>query len=204
MPLIRANGSFPHLYVPVRRLPIGIRFSPTDEELITHYLARKHSGQPLPTNLILEDDLYSLDPWELPDVNPSLYKENEWYFFAITRRLPNECLTATGHWTYISQEKEIFDRRGTYLGSRFTMLFVVDNAIRERFTEWRLDEYHLPYETKEVGEDVTQTLPPPMLVVCRIYKDEDACTHSDNESEVPLADSDGEDSDPGTDSKVDD
>ncbi|ERM98080.1 hypothetical protein AMTR_s00210p00022930 [Amborella trichopoda] len=52
------------------RFPMGVRFCPSDEELM-YYLAWRHLGVPLPTNFILEEDLYHLDPWELPDMPAS-------------------------------------------------------------------------------------------------------------------------------------
>lgn len=47
-------------------LPLGYRFSPRGNELITHYLIKKISGQQLPTNIIREIDLYAFDPHQLP------------------------------------------------------------------------------------------------------------------------------------------
>lgn len=47
-------------------LPLGYRFSPRGNELITHYLIKKISGQQLPANIIREIDLYAFDPHQLP------------------------------------------------------------------------------------------------------------------------------------------
>ncbi|ERM98079.1 hypothetical protein AMTR_s00210p00022040 [Amborella trichopoda] len=118
-----------------------------------------------------------------------VYKEDEWYFFATTTRLPNECLTTTGHWRDISQAKEIFDRRDRYLGSRFTLTLILDNPRQD--TEWYLDEFHLSSEIPQrngtfihSNQDTTQSLPSsPLLVLCKIYKEEDYC---DSQSGTPL------------------
>jgi hypothetical protein len=47
-------------------LPIGYRFCPEDDELITHYLKNKLLGRPLSANIIRDIDLYEYDPDELP------------------------------------------------------------------------------------------------------------------------------------------
>lgn len=47
-------------------LPPGFRFHPTDEELITYYLASKvFSGSFCPIDIV-EVDLNRCEPWELP------------------------------------------------------------------------------------------------------------------------------------------
>ncbi|CAN1844950.1 NAC domain containing protein 50 [Linum perenne] len=47
-------------------LPVGCRFNPTDEELVSYYLRSKVKGDPLPTDYIPEYNLYGdKRPWEL-------------------------------------------------------------------------------------------------------------------------------------------
>ena len=47
-------------------LPPGFRFFPTDEELITCYLARKAMDASFTTAAIRDVDLYQTEPWDLP------------------------------------------------------------------------------------------------------------------------------------------
>jgi hypothetical protein len=47
-------------------LPPGFRFHPTDEELITHYLARKVADPRFAALAVSEADLNRSEPWELP------------------------------------------------------------------------------------------------------------------------------------------
>jgi hypothetical protein len=47
-------------------LPPGFRFFPTDEELLTCYLARKAMDGSFTTAAIREVDLYKTEPWDLP------------------------------------------------------------------------------------------------------------------------------------------
>ncbi|KAL0369679.1 UNVERIFIED_CONTAM: NAC transcription factor 56 [Sesamum angustifolium] len=99
--------------------PPGIRFHPSDEELITYYLQRKVKSLPLPADVITDIELYSYNPWDLPSVfsfylfstdisflvgfvksnssihclqntGKSLSGEEEWYFFTPRdRKYPN-------------------------------------------------------------------------------------------------------------------
>jgi hypothetical protein len=47
-------------------LPPGFRFHPTDEELITHYLARKAADPRFAARAVGEADLNKCEPWDLP------------------------------------------------------------------------------------------------------------------------------------------
>jgi len=47
-------------------LPPGFRFHPTDEELITHYLARKVADTRFAALAVGEADLNKSEPWDLP------------------------------------------------------------------------------------------------------------------------------------------
>lgn len=53
-------------------LPPGFRFHPTDEELITFYLASKVFHGSFCGVDIAEVDLNRCEPWELPGICPSL------------------------------------------------------------------------------------------------------------------------------------
>jgi len=47
-------------------LPPGFRFHPTDEELITHYLARKAADPRFAPRAVGVADLNKCEPWDLP------------------------------------------------------------------------------------------------------------------------------------------
>ena len=47
------------------RLPPGFRFRPTDEELLTHYLAPKAADAGFAPAAVREVDLYRAEPWDL-------------------------------------------------------------------------------------------------------------------------------------------
>jgi len=51
----------------LRTLPLGFRFHPTDEELVTHYLKGKITGQiNSEAEVIPEIDVCKCEPWDLP------------------------------------------------------------------------------------------------------------------------------------------
>lgn len=61
-------------------LPPGFRFHPTDEELITFYLASKVFNGALICGVeIAEVDLNRCEPWELPGINICIYIRILWY-----------------------------------------------------------------------------------------------------------------------------
>jgi hypothetical protein len=50
-------------------LPPGFRFHPTDEELVTYYLARKLRSADFKPHAISEVDLNKCEPWDLPGMS---------------------------------------------------------------------------------------------------------------------------------------
>lgn len=49
-----------------KRWPLGLRFHPTDEELVLYYLKRKVCGIRIKLPMIGDVDVYKWEPWELP------------------------------------------------------------------------------------------------------------------------------------------
>ncbi|GJM87194.1 hypothetical protein PR202_ga03124 [Eleusine coracana subsp. coracana] len=79
-------------------LPPGFRFYPSDEELVCHYLHNKVANA---GGVMVEVDLHTHEPWELPDV--AKLSTNEWYFFSFRDRkyatgLRTNRATKSGYW----------------------------------------------------------------------------------------------------------
>ncbi|ESQ27485.1 hypothetical protein EUTSA_v10019493mg [Eutrema salsugineum] len=136
-----------------RGLPPGFRFHPTDEELITFYLASKvfHGG--LCSIHIAEVDLNRCEPWELPEM--AKMGEREWYFYSLRDRkyptgLRTNRATTAGYWKATGKDKEIFSGGGggnggggALVGMKKTLVFYKGRAPRGLKTKWVMHEYRL-------------------------------------------------------------
>lgn len=58
-------------------LPPGFRFYPSDEELVCHYLFKKIANEEALKGSLVEIDLHTCEPWQLPGmfffINPFLF-----------------------------------------------------------------------------------------------------------------------------------
>lgn len=46
-------------------VPPGFRFHPTEEELVGYYLKRKIDDLKIDLDVIIEVDLYKIEPWDI-------------------------------------------------------------------------------------------------------------------------------------------
>ena len=89
-------------------LPVGFRFNPTDDELVTHFLRNRNLGKPTPFNAIKECDLYGKkEPWEIWDMFSAVDGSRvvrELYFFTKLktcnngRRIDRRVGSGSGTW----------------------------------------------------------------------------------------------------------
>ncbi|KAF8406736.1 hypothetical protein HHK36_008828 [Tetracentron sinense] len=128
-------------------LPPGFRFHPTDEELITFYLASKVFNGSFCGMEIAEVDLNRCEPWQLPDM--AKMGEREWYFFSLRDRkyptgLRTNRATEAGYWKATGKDKEIYSTsNGVLLGMKKTLVFYKGRAPRGEKTKWVMHEYRL-------------------------------------------------------------
>ncbi|KAL4179109.1 hypothetical protein AMTRI_Chr13g118410 [Amborella trichopoda] len=132
-------------------LPPGFRFHPTDEELITFYLARKVSDRSFRARAIADVDLNKSEPWDLP--GKATMGEKEWYFFSLRDRkyptgLRTNRATDAGYWKTTGKDKEIFNS-GVLVGMKKTLVFYKGRAPKGEKTNWVMHEYRL--QTKFVS-----------------------------------------------------
>ncbi|KAG6487125.1 hypothetical protein ZIOFF_055708 [Zingiber officinale] len=149
-------------------LPPGFRFHPTDEELITHYLAPKLSDSNFSeTTVITELDMNKIEPWNLPCkfslsstillhfkilllmiyFDPAAITKlgEEWYFFCMKNRknptgLRTNRATDSGYWKASGKNKEIHGRRRDLIGSKKTLVFYRGRAPKGEKTNWIMHE----------------------------------------------------------------
>ncbi|KAK7351827.1 hypothetical protein VNO77_11551 [Canavalia gladiata] len=150
-------------------LPPGFRFHPTDEELLTFYLASKVFNGTFTNVKFAEVDLNRCEPWELPEV--AKMGEREWYLFSLRDRkyptgLRTNRATGAGYWKATGKDKEVYSgSSGSLLGMKKTLVFYKGRAPRGEKTKWVMHEYRLdahfslshPHSSKEEW------------VICRIF-----------------------------------
>ncbi|KAJ8540818.1 hypothetical protein K7X08_001634 [Anisodus acutangulus] len=128
-------------------LPPGFRFHPTDEELITFYLASKVFNGTFCGIQIAEVDLNRCEPWELPEV--AKMGEREWYFFSMRDRkyptgLRTNRGTESGYWKATGKDREVYSAtNGALLGMKKTLVFYKGRAPTGEKTKWVMHEYRL-------------------------------------------------------------
>ncbi|XP_043712631.1 protein CUP-SHAPED COTYLEDON 3-like [Telopea speciosissima] len=148
-------------------LPPGFRFHPTDEELITFYLASKVFNGSFCGVEIAEVDLNRCEPWELPDV--AKMGEREWYFFSLRDRkyptgLRTNRATEAGYWKATGKDKEVYSAStGALLGMKKTLVFYKGRAPRGEKTKWVMHEYRLD------GDFSCRHTSKEEWVICRIF-----------------------------------
>ncbi|CAK9319249.1 unnamed protein product [Citrullus colocynthis] len=134
-----ASFTFPPHYL----WPIGFRFRPTEEELITHYLKNKILGHESLVQYIREIDLYKYEPWELPE--QSLFESDnyEWFFFR-AHTSKTKRTTGNGSWRTTGDDRPI-KARGTnkVIATRKILVFYEGRASNAVKTNWVIHEYHL-------------------------------------------------------------
>ncbi|KAH1252153.1 Protein CUP-SHAPED COTYLEDON 3 [Glycine max] len=160
-------------------LPPGFRFHPTDEELITFYLASKVFNDTFSNLKFAEVDLNRCEPWELPDV--AKMGEREWYLFSLRDRkyptgLRTNRATGAGYWKATGKDKEVYSASsGTLLGMKKTLVFYKGRAPRGEKTKWVMHEYRL-----DAHFSLPHTYPSKEeWVICRIF-------HKSGEKRTPV------------------
>ncbi|KAA8542687.1 hypothetical protein F0562_023814 [Nyssa sinensis] len=129
----------------------GIRFYPTDQELIQDYLLYKVIGIPLVLeDLVKESDLYGdKEPWEIFDTAA----ERIQYFFTELKKksVVGSRFSRTvgkGTWKGLDGRKQILDHQGRLIGSKRSFTYVNVNKSRAAAAghshyRWIMKEYSL-------------------------------------------------------------
>ncbi|GLU16395.1 hypothetical protein SLE2022_328310 [Rubroshorea leprosula] len=148
-------------------VPPGFRFHPTEEELVGYYLKRKIDSLKIDLDVIIDIDLYKMEPWDIQARCKLWYDEqNEWYFFSHKdRKYPTGTrtnrATATGFWKATGRDKAVLSKN-RIIGMRKTLVFYKGRAPNGRKTDWIMHEYRL--QTSEHGPPQEEG-----WVVCRAF-----------------------------------
>ncbi|KAK7404328.1 hypothetical protein VNO78_05130 [Psophocarpus tetragonolobus] len=143
----------------------GFRFHPTEEELLDFYLKNMIIGKKLRYDVIGFLNIYHHDPWDLPGL--AKVGEREWYFFVPRDKKhgsggrPNRT-TEKGFWKATGSDRKIVTLSDPkrIIGLRKTLVFYQGRAPRGNKTDWVMNEYRLPDNSKLPKE----------IVLCKIYR----------------------------------
>ncbi|KDP43350.1 hypothetical protein JCGZ_25455 [Jatropha curcas] len=129
-------------------VPPGFRFHPTEEELVGYYLKRKINCLKIDLDVIIDIDLYKMEPWDIQGRCKLGYDEQtEWYFFSHKdRKYPTGTrtnrATAAGFWKATGRDKAVLSKNKV-IGMRKTLVFYKGRAPNGRKTDWIMHEYRL-------------------------------------------------------------
>ncbi|KAK3037059.1 hypothetical protein RJ639_031776 [Escallonia herrerae] len=159
-------------------VPPGFRFHPTEEELVGYYLMRKVHSLKIDLDVIVDLDLYRMEPWDIEDRCKLGYEEqSEWYFFSHKdRKYPTGTrtnrATSAGFWKATGRDKAVLSKT-KIVGMRKTLVFYEGRAPSGCKTDWIMHEYRL--QTSEHGPPQASLIISFLAqeegwVVCRAFK----------------------------------
>ncbi|CAL4886626.1 unnamed protein product [Urochloa decumbens] len=148
------------------KLPPGFRFYPSDEELVCHYLLKKVANERIAQGTLVEVDLHTREPWELPEV--AKLTGSEWYFFSFRDRKyatgsRTNRATKTGYWKATGKDREVRSsgRGASVVGMRKTLVFYRGRAPHGVKSGWVMHEFRLDTPHSPPRED---------WVLCRVFQ----------------------------------
>ncbi|KAM3196011.1 hypothetical protein ACQJBY_071934 [Aegilops geniculata] len=131
-------------------VPPGFRFHPTEEELLTYYLAKKVASQHIDLDVIPDVDLNKLEPWDIQErCRIGTGPQNDWYLFSHKdKKYPTGTrtngATAAGFWKATGRDKVIYSAAGSVrIGMRKTLVFYKGRAPHGHKSDWIMHEYRL-------------------------------------------------------------
>uniref|UniRef100_A0A0E0KKL7 NAC domain-containing protein n=1 Tax=Oryza punctata TaxID=4537 RepID=A0A0E0KKL7_ORYPU len=158
---------FPYSDVP------GVRFTPTDQELIVHFLKPKYIlRDDMPTNIIKSLDVCKLNLDKLHGdlgLGESMY--GAWYVFSPRNRYKEHAVrpargikttTVVGGIPEVEQrggQRRRRQRRDSQLISRVnTLMLALSHQPKGKATHWRMKEYRIPQFHIPLGQDSNRLL----------------------------------------------
>ncbi|CAM6072758.1 unnamed protein product [Sphagnum tenellum] len=165
-------------------LPPGFRFHPTDEELVSYYLAKKVRNGSFAGHAIAEVDLNKCEPWDLPE--KAKMGEREWYFFSLRDRkyptgMRTNRATDAGYWKATGKDRDVMSSSSSsgssrsrsppqLVGMKKTLVFYMGRAPKGEKTNWIMHEYRQEGDHSCNNNTHHRGIPKDEWVVCRIFQ----------------------------------
>ncbi|XP_062091250.1 NAC domain-containing protein 14-like [Humulus lupulus] len=152
-----------------KNVPVGYRFSPTEEEVISHYMKLKNQGVNAMVDPVMATvDFCAFDPWELPPKSIIKSSDQVWWFFCPRDYKYNNSKrsnrrTKTGYWKITGKGQKIKSTKGVIGGKR--ILVFHKGPCPGQGTEWVMHEYHFEPENANPIQK--------SYVVCRLERKTD-------------------------------
>ncbi|KAL2533519.1 NAC domain-containing protein 90 [Abeliophyllum distichum] len=163
----------------------GLRFYPTEEELICFYLPNKLQGRIQDLDRVIPVvHIYDYSPWELPQYAGELCvgDTEQWFFFSPKQEReacgrggrPNR-LTSNGYWKATGSPGDVYSSiNGGVIGRKRTMVFYVGRAPNGTKTPWKMNEYKAIQFPEANSSSSTTAAANTQLSeefsLCRVYK----------------------------------
>uniref|UniRef100_A0A2P2JHJ0 NAC transcription factor 037 n=1 Tax=Rhizophora mucronata TaxID=61149 RepID=A0A2P2JHJ0_RHIMU len=151
----------------MEELPPGLRFYPTEEELVAFYLRNKLDGKrPDLHRVVPVINIYEMEPWHLPEHSGELCQGDpeQWFFF--TPRQEREAkggrqkrTTDSGYWKATGSPSYVYSSNNREIGVKKTMVFYEGRVPNGKKTKWKMNEYR---SIEEVADSSSTVIP----VVC--------------------------------------
>ncbi|KAH7296084.1 hypothetical protein KP509_26G008300 [Ceratopteris richardii] len=150
------------------KLPPGFRFSPTDEELVLHYLKNMACGKDCSSGIVAEVDIYKYEPWDLPEKASLPSRDPVWYFFNSHDRRHSHSArinrtTSKGYWKATGKDRKVWSG-SLCIGTKKTLIYYEGRAPNGRRTDWIMHEYKLDEDFEKRSKVVCSA------TLCRIRK----------------------------------
>ncbi|CAK7331959.1 unnamed protein product [Dovyalis caffra] len=159
----------------MEELPLGYRFYPTEQELISFYLHNKLEGRRPELQRVIPDiSIYDIEPWDLPQLSGEVCQgdSEQWFFFTPRQERearggrPNRT-TASGYWKATGSPGYVYSSDNRVIGLKKTMVFYMGKAPSGRKTKWKMNEYRA-IEVHESSSNATPKLRHEFSL-CRVY-----------------------------------